>query len=350
MVHLVVLCWCAVLVVAQSDSLKDQGDAVEFGRQSNRKLWFSPRYYFGKARSMQHDGLERWFLEFKPPRFKANAALLVQLHWANGNMWSSKVIGRLIDKDPFLRAARTDGFLMLSPNGVSKQPNSTVLDTKGRNQQWNDILGTGPAATGVDDVGFISALVDWAIRERQVDPTRVYVTGISTGGLMTYRMLIERPGMFAAAAVFVANLPERNLTTKIVPTPIFIMNGFNDTVFPFAGGRARFGRGQVRSAEATRDYFVQINKAGPMVETLMPDLDPNDGCRITSQIYASPTAPVHFYRMDGGAHVPAGKEYRLAEKLVVDDALGQTCHDARGLDMAWKFMSQFKLQVNTSKL
>jgi poly(3-hydroxybutyrate) depolymerase len=138
-------------------------------------------------------------------------------------------------------------------------------------------------------------------------------------------------------------LPERNLTTDILPTPMFIMNGFNDTVFPFYGGRSRYGRGQVRSAEATRDYFVEVNKAGPMVETLLPDLDRRDGCRITSQYFPSPTAPVQFYRLDGGGHVPAGKAYPLAEKFVVDKALGQTCHDAMGLELAWKFMSQFSL-------
>jgi poly(3-hydroxybutyrate) depolymerase len=330
----------------QSSELRHEPQA----RRRRRLSWLFPQIddYGGVERSFRHDGLRRYFMEYQPNNMpKQNAALVVQLHWATGNMRSSQYLGRIVEKDPWLELSKIEGFLVLCPNGTQKRTRYKFLgelNTRGFKQEWNDILGVGPAATGADDVGFIAKLVEWAIRERNVDPKRVYITGISAGGLMSYRMIIERSGLFAGAAVIGANLPLRNLTMYTVPTPIFIMSGTNDTRMPYEGrndGGAK-GRGGLRSAEATRDFFVAANKASPNATTInLPNIDPNDDCTVVSQYYPSDTAPVQFYCMNGGGHVPAGKTYKLAEKYVVDDLLGQTCHDVLGIPLAWEFMSKF---------
>jgi Prolyl oligopeptidase family len=85
----------------------------------------------------------------------------------------------------------------------------------------------GALDTGVDDVGFIAALIDWAATERNIDRSRVCVTGISNGGTMTERLVIERPDLFAAAAAFVTNLPERDIPFPSVGTPFFLLSGTN---------------------------------------------------------------------------------------------------------------------------
>lgn len=300
--------------------------------------------YVGREHSLRHDGLRRWFMEYQPDNFQENSPLLLQMHWGSGNMRSSWGFGRILEKDPWLRNSKKDGFLVLSPNGTRKRKYFRGLDTRGLKQQWNDILGVGVAATGADDVGFIAALVDWAIRERKVDPKRVYIAGISSGGLMSFRMLAERAELFAAAASFGASLPQREVPLYSSPTPIFIMSGTEDKVFPW-NGRDTSGantRGPTRSAEGTLDYFVASNKAGPDVtEITLPDVDVNDGCRIVTQLFHSDAGPVLFYRMDGGGHLPSGPELERMEDRFFDEFAGPTCHDVIGLDEAWKFMSQF---------
>ncbi len=51
-----------------------------------------------------------------------------------------------------------------------------------------------------DDVGYVKALVAQLIRDWHADPDRVYLTGISNGGDMTFRLAVEVPGTFAAIA------------------------------------------------------------------------------------------------------------------------------------------------------
>lgn len=232
-------------------------------------------------------------------------------------MENSHILGRAVEKDPWLQNSKTVGFLVLSLNGTLKRKYFKGLDTRGMKQEWNDILGVGPAATGADDVGFITALVDWAVRERKVDPKRVCGTGLFSGGLMVFRLILERPGVFAAAAVFGSNLPERDLPLPATPTPIVLMSGTKDVRMPFTGrtstdGTTAASRGYVRSAEASRDYFVTANhtNASRVVNHTMPDLDPNDECRIVSQFYPIENtvvaAPVQYYKLDGGGHVPTG--------------------------------------------
>jgi poly(3-hydroxybutyrate) depolymerase len=321
-------------------------------RKETRSLTVIQRlnFYLGAERSLRHDGLRRWFMEHQPANMPTDgtAALLIILHLGQGNMRSSGGFGRVREKDPWLDLAWEHGFLVLAPDGTSvrKYFKFLGLQTRGVHQDWYDLLGGGTSNTGADDVGFIAALIDWAATEQNIDRSRVYVTGISNGATMTQRLVIERPELFAAATTFMGNLPERNIPLPSLGTPIFLMNGTNDTYIPYYGGAAIKNRGVVRSAEATRDYFVAANQAGPeMVEMLLPDVDPDDECRIVSQYFPSDTAPVQFYRLAGGGHQPAVLGgYPPALNVALESRVGNSCHDIDSFVLAWQFMWQFTRQ------
>jgi polyhydroxybutyrate depolymerase len=70
--------------------------------------------------------------------------------------------------------------------------------------KWNYWHGSGQLLPGgteeIDDVGFISAVVDNLVREHLADPARVFVTGLSRGALMSGSLACERAEMFNAAA------------------------------------------------------------------------------------------------------------------------------------------------------
>ena len=59
----------------------------------------------------------------------------------------------------------------------------------------------------IDDVGFISALIDLMIKDYNMDPNRVYMTGISNGAIMSYRLACEIPHKIAAIAPVDGNIP-----------------------------------------------------------------------------------------------------------------------------------------------
>lgn len=296
-----------------------------------------------------HDGMERRFVEHLPENFAAGNPLLLVLHGGESTMYGNFESGGIrpgaFAARPWTALSNQHGFLLLSPNAHSTG-GGWLLQEGG---WWNDGRQPGAGAhvptSTADDVGFLSQLIEWAIAERGIDPQRVYVAGGSNGGMMTYRLLRERPDLVAAGAAFVANLPE-NLATKAVeqPRPIFIMQGSADTSMPFSGGMIIFDQGLVTSSSVTRDFFVQANGAGPKNATRTVT-DDNSPCRIDLDLYPSGTAPVAYYVMENAGHVIArrNRKFFLIEWFY-RFALGPSCLGTNGGALAWEFLSQFSLE------
>jgi polyhydroxybutyrate depolymerase len=314
--------------------------------------------YIGTEHAILHDGLIRWFVEHPtPPGITTNPPLLIILHFSTGNMHSSWGFARVVEKDPWLRLCYQYGFLAIAPNAVARRRKGRPgYNTKSLFADWNDLQGgQNMTVANVDDVGFISAIVDWAFKNRSVDPNRVYITGISNGGMMTLRMVIERPNMFAGAAAMIAPLPDRYIPFPSKGTPILLLVGTEDRTLPFNGGKTSGPRGFVRSADATRVYFVTANNAGPdAIETVLPDRVTTDNCTIVSRYYPHNTTPVLYYVMQGGGHLPAGiptigSSVRLPKYLtnLLEERLGNLCDDAESSLLGWEFMTNFTL---TSRL
>ncbi len=93
----------------------------------------------------------------------------------------------------WLRIAEQEGIVLVVPNGV----NAETGDTYGNDQNWNDLRSdTAAGQHVVDDVGFLLALLERVVSELELDQPRVFVTGASNGGMMTFRMLLEAPEPF----------------------------------------------------------------------------------------------------------------------------------------------------------
>jgi len=237
--------------------------------------------------------------------------------------------------------AEDEGVLLLVPNG-------TNLDTgapSGDKQAWNDCRPGARARPDADDVGFVAAMLDWAA-DRFADTQialatdRAFVTGSSNGGMMAYRLAIERPDRFAAAAAFIANRPQPSECPEAaVPVPMLIVNGTEDPLMPYTGGRiaaALGGLGTVASAEATRAYWGTVNEADSTQRSVnpLPNRDPNDGSVVVCENDPPATttgAPVRFCRVDGGGHLMPSIDHRLR---------GRQNHDVEGARLAWSFFKQ----------
>ena len=287
-----------------------------------------------EERFIDHDGLTRAFLEHRPSSFpETGGSLVLLLHGGLGFM--DGLFSKLFPGNRrWVTVSDNEGFLLLAPNAATPDGAGFV---------WN-ILREGEAIkSDVDDVGFLSSLVQWAIQKRGVDPSRVYITGFSDGGDMLYRMLIEKSDVFAAGVAFIANLPATTVPNAAGPTPIMIMNGTKDKVHKWEGGLVATGRGSVRSALSTRDYWIDANKAdaAEVVRTELPDLDPFDGCHISLESYTSGEAPVLFYSMEGGGHVLPNRDFPIGFFQGFKSLSGHPCRDVEGADLAWSFMSSY---------
>ncbi|MDX1934455.1 MAG: PHB depolymerase family esterase [Capsulimonadales bacterium] len=281
----------------------------------------------------------RWFRVYVPKTLPDKAPVVVLLHGGGQSM--RKIFQEAAGGTrEWPRLAESEGFLLLTPNGTNPRTN----DTKGDQQNWNDLRPVNSNRDSqADDVGFIRELLRWTETHYSMDSKRVYVTGASNGGMMTFRLLIEAPKLFAAGAAFIANLPE-DRSQYVAPrrtTPLMIANGTKDPLVKWEGGNVAGNRGRTLSTDATVEWWTAANKtdtARKTTETL-PDRDPGDGCRLHKTVY--PAAPggasVLFYRVEGGGHAMPSISHPLADKPLIRRFIGPVCRDVEGAKLAWDF-------------
>lgn len=126
--------------------------------------------------------------------------------------------------------AEREGFLVTYPDGTSRLFADHLLT-------WNagDCCGYARSA-GVDDTGFIGAMLDALAQGYPVDPARVFVTGMSNGGMMAHLLGSRLAGRIAAIAPVAGALPP-GLPRPARPMAVIIFHGTADEHVPYAGGR-----------------------------------------------------------------------------------------------------------------
>jgi predicted peptidase len=94
----------------------------------------------------------------------------------------------------------------------------------------------------------VLALVDELCGRRSVDPSRVYLSGLSMGAIGGWEMLVRAPTRFAAAAL-VCGEPDPEWASSI-QTPVWAFHGLRDDVVPPGPARQTCERLRARGAEA----------------------------------------------------------------------------------------------------
>lgn len=277
--------------------------------------------------SMQFEGLERTWLVHLPEGFDKSISrpLVIVLHGGGG-----RARGMIdLTEGGFDELADREGFIVCYPQGVDKHWNDGRPGATSRASQEN-----------VNDVGFISALIDRLVRDLNVDPKRVYVTGISNGAMMSYRLGWELSSKIAAiapvAGAMPENLPERPAPAN--PVSVLVISGTDDPLVPYKGGEVHLYNkelGRVLSVPQSVEHWVRQNGCStPPAISQEPDKDPNDGTTITREIYSQGRngSEVILYSIEGGGHTwPGGFQY-LSEKII-----GRTCRDIDANEIIWNF-------------
>ncbi len=294
------------------------------------------------------DGKTRYFIAIRPRSYNPGNPAVVLLHGGSQSM--RKVLYPNTTTRRWLELAKREGFLLLVPNGFNPHRN----DAYGDRQTWNDLRpGKDRRRSQEDDVAFVMATLDWASKEHGIDRSRVYVTGASNGGMMAFRLLVEQSQHFAAAAAFIASLPQDKIPEPSEGTPIMMMNGTDDLFVPWQGGIVAGGAEPVRSIEATINYWIRVNSADPTKGTTrtIPPIDPIYGCPITETSYSvnnDELPVVLLYRVEGGGHnIPAVKPPKYSPRI--QRQIGKQCQGINGIDLAWEFMKNFSSGNNKAK-
>jgi predicted esterase len=103
---------------------------------------------------------------------------------------------------------------------------------------WADGRGvTAADESGVDDVAFLRALIDWSAGRHGTAPDRTVVAGISNGAFMAHRLAAEASGQVAVLAAVAGGLPAALLDVRPDhAVSAMLVNGTADKLQPIEGG------------------------------------------------------------------------------------------------------------------
>lgn len=190
--------------------------------------------------TLTHAETERNFLLYQPANYDENKAysLLLALHPA------STTADQMADMNGFESLADSNDVVMVFPNAIGARWNSS---------------GSGD----VDDLGFLTALLDRIIAEYAIDESRIFVLGYSSGGLMTLKLRCELSdrlaGIISYAAPITFTMADNCLSAN--PVASFTIHGTADEVFPY-NGQVTVSNGALSgtfSADQTIGFLAGLN-------------------------------------------------------------------------------------------
>lgn len=209
-----------------------------------------------------------------------------------------------------LAATTTENFALAYPDGTT--------DSSGR-RFWNATDGCCDfERRGIDDVGYIDAVIDDMRAQYNIDPRRIFLLGHSNGGFMAHRYACERANRiagFVSLAGAAWSDPMRCTPTR--PVSMLQVHGTADNVINYNGGRTPISTGgPFPSARNSVAQWVTHNRCGALAMVNEPmDLERTvDGAE--TRVERAPDCMgggAELWTLQGGGHVPSfGPEWSRA--------------------------------------
>lgn len=264
------------------------------------------------VKTIEHDGLTRSYRIYIPSVYNGSTAvpLLFNLHGYTSNAQQQENYGN------FRPIADTANFILVHPDGTLDASN---------NMHWDAF-----SVSGVDDIGFISRLIDTLAQNYSIDLNRVYSAGMSNGGYMSYELACSLGDKITAVGSVTGSMPINRPAScnPLKPTPIIQIHGTNDMTVPYNGNATS------TSIPALVDYWVDQNNCDETpIFTAIPDSDPTDLSTVEHYYYPNgdKQSAVSLFKVINGGHTWPGAPFNI----------GVTNKDINASVEIWKFFQQF---------
>ena len=274
---------------------------------------FSQETIYG---TIEHDGLQREYILYVPASYTVDQSvpLLFNFHGYTSNANVQMYYGS------FRSIADTAGFIIIHPQGT--------LDNQGITF-WN--VGWGTEV--VDDVGFTEAMIDSIGVKYNIDLERVYATGMSNGGFMSFHLACQLSEKIAAVASVTGSMTPFtfNNCNPQHPAPILQIHGTADNVVPYNGAIA-----WTLSIEDVLQYWVNYNNCDTSATiTNLPNINLYDGSTVELIIYdgGDNGVTVGHFKVIGGGHTWPGTVFGSPG----------TNYDINASVEIWKFFSKYDI-------
>ena len=267
--------------------------------------------------TIQHDGIERTFIINYPSYYDGSQAmpLVFNFHGFGSNSTQQMFYGE------FRPILEREGFIVVHPEGT--------LTPDGQ-AHWNVGGFTGGSTT--DDIGLTSAMIDYMSANYNIDQERIYSTGMSNGGYMSYLLACQLGDRFAAIASVTGSMTDSTFDdcSPSHTTPIMQIHGTEDYVVMYEGSSF---------SEAIPDvmnYWVNYNNCNetPIIKEI-DDNNTNDASTVEHYIYKECDNNItnELFKITGGDHSWPGAFIGGAG----------TNRDINASEEIWKFFSRFTL-------
>ena len=263
-------------------------------------------------------GEYRSFRVYIPNIYSASNAvpLVFNFHGYGSNNVQQELYG------DFRSISDTANFILVHPQGIYTNGNAG----------WSNF---GTVAQATDDLNFIADLIDTLSAQYSINQDRVYSTGMSNGGFMSYDLACFLSDRFAAIASVTGSMTalHKNSCTPQHPVPVMQIHGTADQVVSYSGTTGIVSSMHIDSLVK---HWIQFNSCNlTPVFTVVPNISTSDGCTAEHYLYAGGTSgsTVEFYKIIGGGHTWPGSAYPSFN--------GYTNQDINAGKEIWRFFRQY---------
>jgi polyhydroxybutyrate depolymerase len=279
------------------------------------------------TRTLMVGELERNYIVHVPQKYNADTPTPVVLVYHGGGSNAEVMV-------PFsgMNTKSDDaGFIAVYPSG-------TGLLARALTFNGGNCCGSA-MRNKVDDVEFTRRLLDDLATVVNVDPKRVFATGMSNGGIITYRLASELSDRIAAVAPVGGPMGTETCRPKR-PVPVMHFHGTDDEFAPFQGGKGEGVSGtDFFSVEHSIQAWVLANGCHkePVVTKQQPQVA--DGTTIIRKTYGGGKegAEVVLIEIVGGGHTWPGEPSRAR-------FLGKTTMNISANDAMWEFFQKHPMK------
>ena len=197
---------------------------------------------------IEHDNIIRQFYIYVGSTYTSNSSILFSLHgYTSRGLWNMNYTG-------FQSIADQEGFIVIYPQG-------TLLPSTGQTH-WN--VGGWTTGSTTDDVGFINEIIEFIDDEYSIDKSRIYSTGMSNGGYMSYKLACDLSSKIAAVVSVTGSMtPETfDSCSPTHATSIAQIHGLQDSVVNY------YGSLWSKPIEEVIDFWMSFNNCSETPETI----------------------------------------------------------------------------------
>lgn len=249
--------------------------------------------------------------------------LVVVLHEEGGSPKS------IAERTGFSALAEKENFVVAYPVGEGHVPSWNAGRCCGYSHRKN-----------IDDVGFIKAMVIDARKKTAIDKARIYATGFSAGGMMTYRLACDMTSTFAAVGVVGGAMNTQSCEPQ-GRTSVIIFHSLNDDTVNYDGGAPKGGfraalAGKPVIDTPTKDAMNFWTKAS-MCRNFPSNEEREDATIIN--YFCAQHRDVRLYTLNVGAHSWPGE--KVDPKRIEEETDPAALPSAMpGTQLIWDFFRQ----------